>query len=380
MADIPGRHALIRVAASRLVTSSGVLQPGWLEVEGARITRVVAGSPPAGQPVVPNVVPGFVDIHVHGGGGASFADAGASAVRTVVAHHRSQGTTTLCASLMTASAADLAAQVSALEPMVEEGLLAGIHLEGPWLSPLRAGAHMPALLRPPDPTEVRRLLELGRGSIRMVTLAPELDGGIDAVRAIVDLGAVAALGHTDADYDVATRALDAGAGHATHLGNGMRPLHHREPGVVAAVLERSTVVLELINDGVHLHDAVTAAIIRLAGPGRTVLISDGVAASGLPDGRHLVAGEEVTVDGAEVRQLRSGSLAGSVTSLAAGVRRAVLSLGVPLLDAVTMATATPAQALGLHDVGRLEPGAWADLAVLDDDLRVSSVMHRGEWS
>lgn len=371
---------MIRVGARRLVTPSTVLEPGWLEVDGTRISRVEAGElDPAAGLRVATLVPGLVDVHVHGGGGASFADGTDEAVLAAVTHHRQRGTTSLCASLMTASAPALEAQLSHVASFVDSGLLAGVHLEGPWLSPLRAGAHPPELLRPPGQAEVRRLLTLGRGTVRMVTLAPELAGGIDAVRTIVDHGAVAALGHTDAEYAVAVAALDAGASHGTHLGNGMRLVHHREPGVVLALLERDSAVLELINDGIHLHDAVTSALIRAAGSHRVALISDAIPASGLPDGTYRVGEDDVEIHAGVVRQLRSGSLAGSNTCLADSLRRTVQVLGVPLATATAMVTSTPARALRLPDVGRLEAGAMADVVALDDDLRVTAVMHQGGW-
>lgn len=371
---------MIRVGARQLVTPSGVLEPGWLEADGTRISRVAAGDLDPGEgATVATLIPGLVDIHVHGGGGTSFADGSDDAVLTAVRHHRARGTTSVVASLMTASTAALEVQLPHVASLVESGDLAGVHLEGPWLSPLRAGAHPPALLRPPEPAEVRRLLALGRGSVRMVTLAPELVGGIEAVRMIVDHGAVAALGHTDAEYAVAAAALDAGASHATHLGNGMRPVHHREPGVMLALLERESVVLELINDGVHLHDAMTSAVVRAAGSRRVALISDAIPASGLPDGTYRVADDEVEIRDGEVRQLRSGSLAGSNRCLAETFRRAVQELRMPLVDATAMATSTPARALRLRDVGRLEAGAMADVVALDDDLRVTAVMHQGAW-
>lgn len=371
---------MIRIGAHRLVTPSAVLEPGWLEVDGARISRVEAGGlPPVDGPTVATLIPGLVDVHVHGGGGASFAGGTDEEVLTAVTHHRQRGTTSVCASLMTASLPAMEGQVSHVGSFVESGVLAGVHLEGPWLSPLRAGAHLPGLLRPPDRAEVARLLTLGRGTLRMVTLAPELVGGVEAVRVIVDHGAVAALGHTDADYAVAAAALDAGASQGTHLGNGMRPVHHREPGVVLALMERDSVVLELINDGVHLHDAVTSALVRSAGCHRLALISDAIPASGLPDGTYRLGDDDVEVRGREVRQRRSGSLAGSNICLADSLRRAVHELGVALADAVAMATSTPARALRLPDVGRLEAGATADVVVLDDDLRVAAVMHRGGW-
>jgi N-acetylglucosamine-6-phosphate deacetylase len=371
---------VIRIGAHRLVTPSAVLEPGWLEVDGTRISRVEAGDlDPAAGPTVAALIPGLVDVHVHGGGGASFADGTDEAVFTAVRHHRQRGTTSVCASLMTASASALETQVSHVASFVESGVLAGVHLEGPWLSPLRAGAHPPGFLRPPDQAEVCRLLALGRGTVRMVTIAPELVGGVEAIRVIVDHGAVAALGHTDADYAVAVAALDAGASQGTHLGNGMRPVHHREPGVVLALMERDSVVLELINDGVHLHDAVTSAVVGAAGSHRLALISDAIPASGLPDGTYRLGDDDVEVRGREVRQRRSGSLAGSNICLADALRRAVHELGVALADAAAMATSTPARALRLPDIGRLEAGAMADVVVLDDDLRVAAVMYRGDW-
>jgi N-acetylglucosamine-6-phosphate deacetylase len=371
---------VIRVGAHRLVTPSAVLEPGWVEVDDARISRVEAGVlDPAAGATVATLIPGLVDVHVHGGGGASFAAGADEEVLAAVTHHRRRGTTSVCASLITAAMPALEVQVARLASLVESGVLAGVHLEGPWLSPLRAGVHPPDLLRPPDPAEVANLLKLGRGTVRMVTLAPELAGGVEAVRVVVDHGAVAALGHTDAQYDVAAAALDAGASQATHLGNGMRPLHHREPGVLLAVLERAGVVLELINDGVHLHDAVTSALVRSLGCDRLALISDAIPASGLPDGTYRLGDDDIEVRGREVRQRKSGSLAGSNICLADSLRRAVLELAVPLAVATAMATSTPARALGLSDVGRLEPGALADIVVLDDDLRVARVMHRGSW-
>lgn len=369
---------MIRVAARRVVTPSGVLEPGWLDVDGDRITQVVAGVA-EGVPMMATIAPGLVDVHVHGGGGASFADSTGESLLATLLHHRRRGTTTVCASLMTASLDDLEAQISYAADFVEDGILAGIHLEGPWLSPARAGAHDVALLQPPKRADVRRLLSAGRGTVRVVTIAPELDGGLEAIRTVVDHGSIAALGHTDADYAVANAALDAGATHGTHLGNGMRPYHHRDPGIVLALLQHERAVLELINDGIHLHDAVTSTVIRAAGAKRVALVSDAIPAAGLPDGTYVLGGIDVELTGAGVRQPASGSLAGSAMHLADSLRRAVLELGVSLADAVAMAATTPAGVMGLTDVGRLESGAMADVIALDDDLRVTSVMHRGIW-
>src|SRR6266542_5147693 len=230
----------VLLEGARIVTPTRVLDPGWVEVAGDRIAAVGPGGTSTGL----TVVPGFVDIHVHGGGGASFLTADRDEAARAVEFHRRHGTTTTLASLLTAPPDILEGQLSALADLCADGLLAGIHLEGPWLSDVRRGAHDPAFLRPPALPEVRRLLAAGGSALRMVTLAPELDGGLDAVRAVVAADAVAAVGHTDATYEVARASIDAGARLGTHLFNGMRPVHHREPGPVVALLEDDRVAIE----------------------------------------------------------------------------------------------------------------------------------------
>jgi N-acetylglucosamine-6-phosphate deacetylase len=368
----------ILLGGARVIAPDGVLDPGWVEVDGARITGVGAGDPP--RPPDHDlsgcwVAPGFVDIHVHGGGGAGFA--GGDAHR-VVAHHRAHGTTTLLASLVSAPVAALERDIARLAELVQDGLLAGVHLEGPFLSAARCGAHDPAALRPPDRGDVARLLRAGRGAVRMVTLAPELRGGPDAVRAVVAAGAVAAVGHTDASYAVARSAIEAGARVATHLFNGMPGMHHREPGPVTALLEDERVVVELICDGVHLHPAVVRAAARTAGPDRVALVTDAVDATGVGEGTWTLGGSTVRVEGGIARLADGSSLAGSTLSTSAALRGAV-GAGIPLVDAVRALTATPAAVLGLPRVGALRAGCDADLVVLDAALAVHRVLAKGEW-
>ncbi|HET9141206.1 N-acetylglucosamine-6-phosphate deacetylase, partial [Actinophytocola sp.] len=252
------------IAGGRVVTPGGVLDPGWVLVEGGAISAVGTGAPPPAEEVVDAtgawVVPGFVDIHCHGGGGESFAGAEPDRVRRAVAAHRRHGTTTLLASLVSRPVPELARQVAELAELVEDGLLTGIHLEGPFLSTARCGAHDPAILRPPDEDAVNTLLAAGRGAVRMVTIAPELDGALPAVKQLVGAGVLAAIGHTDATEAQVLPAVDAGASVATHLFNGMRPLHHREPGPIGTLLDDERVTVELICDLVHVHPSV----IRLA--------------------------------------------------------------------------------------------------------------------
>ena len=368
------------LSAGRLVTPARILAPGWLHVSGERVAGVGPGDPPRPPDLdVPDatVVPGFVDTHVHGGGGAAFDGGDRTAVEQAVRAHRAHGTTTTVASLVTDTPQGLARSASALADLVDEGLLAGIHLEGPWLSAERAGAHDPALLGPPTPESVDRLVEACRGRLRMATLAPELPGAYDAIRRLVAAGVVVAIGHTEATYDQTRAALDVGATAGTHLFNAMRGLHHREPGPIAALLEHPDAYVELIADGVHVHPAVLG-LAAAAKPHRAVLVTDAMAAAAAADGDYRLGRLEVTVREG-VARLRGGAIAGSTATMASAVRFAVRRAGLSLEDAVRAATSTPAALHGLDHVGDLRPGADADLVVLDDDLEVQRVMRRGEW-
>jgi N-acetylglucosamine-6-phosphate deacetylase len=272
----------------------------------------------------------------------------------------------------------LASSVHELAVLVEDGLLAGIHLEGPWLSPLHAGAHDPELLAHPSPQGIDDLVEAAAGHLRMVTLAPELPGGLDAVRRLSALGVVAAIGHTDATYDQARAALDAGASVGTHLFNAMRGLHHREPGPVTALLEHPDAYVELIADGVHLHPAV----LRLAAtrkPHLAVLVTDAMAAAGAGDGDYRLGDLSVQVRDGTARLADSGTIAGSTLTMAAAVKFAIGVAGLAIEDVVRAATASPAAMLGLTKLGALRPGYRADLVVLDEQLDVLRVLHRGAW-
>jgi N-acetylglucosamine-6-phosphate deacetylase len=255
-----------------------------------------------------------------------------------------------------------------------------VHLEGPWLSPRRSGAHQPGSLSHPDAASVESLLAAGDGAVRMVTLAPELPGGIDAVRLLDAAGVVAAIGHTDASYDVARAALDAGARLGTHLFNAMRPLHHREPGAVGALLD-APVDVELIADGVHLHPAVLRTVFA-AKPGRCVLVTDAMAAAGSADGDYRLGPMAIEVRDGVARLADgkgTGAIAGSTLTMDAAVRFAVRTAGLPLLDVVHAASTAPARVWGLTDVGALEAGRRADLVVLDAGLEVVGVMQAGVW-
>lgn len=361
-----------RRVGGRVVTPGGII-PGHVDIDGDTITAVRDGAAPDDR----WVVPGFVDLHNHGGGGHAFATGDVDSAQAAAAFHLAHGTTTLLASLVSGPYAATLAATAALAPLVDRGVLAGVHLEGPYLSAARCGAQHPAHLRDPSPDELAELL--GVGVVRMVTLAPELPGALAAVRQIVAHGAIAAIGHTDASYAQCLAAVDAGASVATHLFNGMPPLHHREPGPVLALLDSPSVVCELIADGVHLHDAMLSFAATRAGAGRAALITDAIAAAGHPDGRYDLGGQAVVVSGGVARLARDGSLAGSTLTMDAALRRAV-GAGIPLVAACRLAATTPARVLGLAErVGALAAGMRADLVVLDPELRVTRVMRAGDW-
>lgn len=366
------------VATECLVAGDGSpAGPGWVELAGGRITRTGTGTAPR----TPDwrgavVVPGFVDVHCHGGGGASFGADEESSARAA-AFHAAHGTTTMLASLVTLSRSDLSEAVRALRPLVDDGVLAGVHLEGPWLAASRCGAHDPALLRDPDPGELGPLLDTG--TVAMVTLAPELAGGLDAVARVTAAGAVAAVGHTGAGYDLTCRALDAGARAGTHLFNAMGSLHHRDPGPVAALLGDPRAVVELITDGVHVHPALWEIVGRAA-PGRVAAVTDAMAAAGMPDGDFRLGELAVQVtDG--VARLGGGTIAGSTATADALFRNVVAAHPGPRDEALARAAAwtstTPAGLLGRNDIGHLRPGARADVVLLDDDLQIETVLRGG---
>ncbi|WP_290512053.1 N-acetylglucosamine-6-phosphate deacetylase [Aeromicrobium sp.] len=368
------------ISGGTVIAPDAVYSPGWVDILADRIVGCGAGEPPRKADFSfpeSTLAAGYVDIHTHGGGGRSFNDADtAVAVARITATHRAHGTTTMIASLVTVPFDEFEQTVSALAGLVATGELAGIHLEGPWLSPVHCGAHDENLLHAPDAESVDRLMRAGRGTVRMVTIAPELEGGLDAVRQIVGFGAVAAVGHTDANYDVTRQAIAAGATAGTHVFNAMRKIHHREPGPALALLEDPAVFAELIADGVHLHPAIVRFIIE--SPSRPVFVTDAMAAAGADEGDYKLGALDVRVSDGQAR-LADGTIAGSVLTLSAAVRYAVHTAGVPVEVAVRAATQNPADMIGLVDRGRLATGNRADLIVLGAELRVTATLQAGLW-
>jgi N-acetylglucosamine-6-phosphate deacetylase len=376
------------IHSARLVSEGRTTRDGWVLFDGGLVAATgvgdgwvaaVAGDPAA---VVTDadggwLTPGFIDLHGHGGGGAAFDD-GADAIRTATALHQRHGTTRFVVSLVTATVPDLTERVRGVARLAaEDQRILGSHLEGPFLHVGHKGAHDPALLRSATPADIERLLEAADGTLRQITLAPELPGGMAAVRAFAAAGVAVAVGHTGADYDQTRAAFDAGASILTHAFNGMDGLHHRAPGPVAAATRTPGVTVEVINDGIHVHPEVVRMAFASAS-GRVALITDAMAAAGEADGDYLLGTLRVQVRSGVARLADGGSIAGSTLTQDAALRRAVREVGVSVEDAVRALTETPAAAIGRGaDLGRLSAGYAADAVLLDDEFRVLQVWTAG---
>lgn len=385
------------LVTGRVVTPERVLDDGAVVVEGDRIAWVgrradlddrsaeLAADGDEGH----TILPGLVDVHCHGGAGGEFG-ADPDAGRTAATHHLAHGTTSLVGSLVSASGPSLVAGVAVCAELVAAGVLAGIHLEGPFLSVARCGAQDPTALVDPDPALVDALLTAAQGGLVQMTFAPERPGAAGLVDQLAAGDAIPAVGHTDSDAVVARGALDhvldrgprGGRPLVTHVFNGMPPLHHRSPGPVAAALgsaARDEAVLEVVGDSVHLAAETVRMLFETVGPDSLALITDAMAASGMPDGRYRLGGREVVVEGRTARLADGGAIAGGVATLLDVLRWCVTDVGVPLLDAVTAVSRTPAAVMGWTDVGALEAGRRADLLLVDDRYEPVRVLRAGAW-
>lgn len=344
--------------AGRVLTAQG-WRDGAFRLDGDRVGAWVDGDAPGDR----LVLPGFVDLHVHGGGGADVMD-GAEGVAATAAFHLRHGTTALCPTTVTRPPGELLAAVRAAGEVQADparARLLGVHLEGPFLAPTRLGAQPPHA-RDPDPALMDALL--AAGPVAIVTLAPELPGALALIRSLRARGVRVGLGHSDCAASVAREAFAAGAAGATHLFNAMSGLHHRAPGLAAAALEAEGVIHELILDGQHVDPSLARIALRALPPtSRLALVSDAIRAAGLPDGPTELGGQRVEVRAGRAT-LADGTLAGSVLTLDRALRNAV-DAGVPLEEASALLSRNPADALGRGDLGRLEPGALADAVVLD---------------
>jgi N-acetylglucosamine-6-phosphate deacetylase len=329
-------------------------------------------------------VPGFVDVHIHGAGGHDVMEGSTKALGTVARTLAEHGTTSFVATTVTADpeatcrsvegmAKYIAAQHATEEARAE---VLGIHFEGPFISPLRRGVHPAQWIKQPSAELLDRFLRTAAGNARILTLAPEIFGAMPCIDAARKAGLVVALGHTDATYEQARAAIARGARHAVHVYNAMRPFSHRDSGVIGAVLTSPDVTAELIADGVHVDEPAMRMLVQAKGAGGVILVSDGTAATGMPDGTYTLGTLQVTVSGGVCRNAE-GKLAGSTLTLDRALRN-IVALGTPLVDAVRMLTLNPASLLGIEfKKGVLRAGADADVVLLDDALHVAGVWTRG---
>jgi N-acetylglucosamine-6-phosphate deacetylase len=374
------------LTGARVVMAGAVLDDGWVRVDGTRIAEV--GSGRTEDEVLDLgggwLVPGYIDIHTHGGGGHDVARSPEDMAASVD-FHLGHGTTRTLVSLVTAPVGELVDQLGWIADLAERngtdtavGRVMGAHLEGPFLSEARCGAQNPDFLLDPDRDVLTTLIKAARGWLRVTTVAPELPGALDIIADLVAADVVAAVGHTDATYAQAAAGFAAGARLATHLFNGMRSLHHREPGPALAALDAG-VACEVINDGEHVHPAILRLV---AGRGEhaLVLITDAMDAAGIGDGEYELGGQRVTVQDGAARLVRTGSLAGSTLTMDVAVRRAVIDGALSLPAAIAAASLNPARVLGIDgECGAIAPGLAADLLHLDDNLEVQRIMTNGHW-
>lgn len=353
---------------------------GFVVIEGDRIERVEEGRHP--HPDLNSdgwVAPGFIDLQINGAAGCDFLSPTPDGLSAAHAYLLRTGIVAHLPTLISAPEARLRAALASFAELIRRPgapRVLGVHLEGPFLSPARPGAHSPRYLRTPSVEWIGRLLDDFPGVIRLVTLAPELDGALEVIDLLASRGVTVALGHSDATYAQATAAFDRGARLATHLFNAMRPYHHREPGLAGAALARADIFCSLIADFVHVHPAVVQQVVLLKGPSRTILVTDAIAAAGAPAGTSTLGDQTVSVrDGAP--RLSDGTLAGSILSMDQAVRNTADPEGKNLRDAVAMATAAPADVLGLRPQD-VAPGNAADLVVLDRELQVVATIVSGQ--
>lgn len=367
------------LAGARVVTPSGVLDDGWVEVVEGRIAAVHTGPVPDGACDLGGgwLLPGFIDMHVHGGGGHDVTTS-QEAIAGAAAFHLRHGTTRMLVSLMAAPVDLLCEQLEWVGRHIPDGRVLGAHLEGPFLAPSRCGAQNRAHLLDPDPLVLAKLLDAADGNLRQMTVAPELPGALELIGDLVAADVLPAVGHTAATYDEASAGFAAGARLATHLFNAMGPVSHREPGAAIAALD-SGVAVEMINDGVHLHDALIRLIAR-GMPDRVVLVTDAVSAAGAGDGRYTLGDRNIVVHDGAARLSGSTRLAGSTLTMDEAVRRFVCNVGMPVEAAAAAAATTPARLLGVDDrCGAITAGLDADLVHLDEEFVLNRVMSRGTW-
>jgi N-acetylglucosamine-6-phosphate deacetylase len=370
IAEIPDAGILIRDGVIEAIgPRQGMSVP--LGAEEVNATHLIA-------------IPGFVDVHIHGAGGHDVMDNSDEALATVARTVARYGTTSFVATTVTASPEDTCRGVEGIARYIgvqhetdeARAEVLGVHYEGPFISPARRGVHPKEWIQLPSAELMERFFHAAAGNARILTIAPELLGATPCIDAARKAGVVVAMGHTDATYEQARAGMAHGARHAVHVYNAMRPFSHRDSGVIGAVLTSPDVTAELIADGVHVEEAAMRLLLQAKGPGCVILVSDGVSATGMPDGKYMLGKMEVTVAGGVCRNAE-GNLAGSTLTLDRALRN-IVGLGIPLADAVRMLTTNPASLLGIEfKKGALRTGADADIILLDETLHVANVWARG---
>ncbi len=352
------------IAAAHAVIEGQERSDVWLDIREGVIHEIGDGlHPNAQRKFSGTLIPGFIDIHCHGGGGYYFSNLDPDLISIAIQTHRQAGTTTLFASLVTADLDQLKSQIQALIPFVQRGDLAGIHLEGPYLSHAKCGAHDPSLLRAPHLDEIKSLIQLGQGTIAMVTIAPELEGALESISWLSSQGIIAAIGHSDADADTARAAIDAGAKVVTHFTNAMAKMFGGQ-SMATEVLEDSDISLELINDGIHVPLDVIEVLKRNA-LDRTILITDAMSAAGGNDGKYSIGNLEVEVKESIARLVSNGALAGSTLTMERAFINFINKDGVDIVDAVHASSTRAAHVFGLKNVGSISIGKKANILHFD---------------
>ncbi len=372
----------------KIITPFRIVDNGAIVIKGKQIANMGRTSDVVIGPDVPvhdlhgmTVTPGFIDLLVHGGGGKGFADDSDESIKTISDFFFSHGTTGMLASLFSKRIDLLKKDVNRIATYSEQhkdSNIWGIHMEGPFINPLIKGAHKIEYLWEPNVDMWNDLNSSARGSIKLMTIAPELPGNIDVIRAAASQGVVPSIGHTLALYDDIEKAIDNGAAHVTHMFNAMRPFHHREPGIMVAALLRNELKVELIADGIHVDPIVMKLLHNIKGSGGIILVTDAIRACGMPDGDYHFMDQKIIVKDKRAYLENGSTLAGSTLTMEEAIRNMVRLVGVPITDAVRMASLNGAKVLGLeHQKGILAVGKDADLVVMDDDFNVHATIYEG---
>jgi N-acetylglucosamine-6-phosphate deacetylase len=377
-----------QVVNARIVTPSGVLNHGSLKINDGIITEIsnLTDNPDSSLETIDAqgswLLPGFIDVHVHGGAGHDFMDADEEGLAAITKFHATHGTTRMLATTLTASRDELTAVVERVNRFMSKPMsyaqIVGVHLEGPFVNVKMKGAQNPAYILPPQEDWLNDWVTRFPGTIKLQTLAPELEGALDYIEKLALNGIVPSCGHTDATYDQIVAAADRGLRHAVHTYNAMKPLHHREPGTVGAVLTDDRVMAEVIADGHHVHPAGIKLLTSAKGTHNVILVTDAIAAAGMPDGDYDLGGLPGQMSCGVARLKESGNLAGSTLNMISAFRFLIREIGVSIEEASQMASANPARQLGIDGItGTLEVGKAADFLLIDSSLELQTIWING---